>query len=96
MPYIFDVKVVPSSGKNLWKLGKSGELRCYLKSPPEKGLANKELIKLLSKDLGIPQDSVEIIAGTTNRTKRVKIQKEIASLNELLELLNVHQQSTIF
>lgn len=96
MAYIFDVKVVPGSGKNGWKLGKAGELRCYLKSQPEKGLANKELIKLLSKDLGLPQEAVEIVAGATNRIKRIKIQKNIASFQELLALLGVEQQTTIY
>jgi len=45
MSLVFDLKVVPRSGRNKWVLDKSGKLKCYLKSPPEKGLANKELIK---------------------------------------------------
>jgi len=95
MPLIFDVKVVPSSGRNQWKLEKSGTLKCFLKSPPERGLANKELIKILSKALSVPQSDVIIISGGTSRNKRIKISVEM-TFDELLTLLQVERQQSLF
>ena len=88
MSFIFEVKVVPRSGRNKWVLDKLGKLKCYLKNPPEKGLANKELIKLISKALSIPQQDVQIITGQTNKTKRIKVSIEI-TFDQLLTFLNV-------
>lgn len=95
MPLIFDVKVVPSSGRNLWKLDKSGTLKCFLKSPPERGLANKELIKLLSKAVSVPQSAVVIVSGGASRNKRIKISIEM-TFDELLTLLKVERQKSLF
>jgi hypothetical protein len=73
MALTIKVKVVPSSGKSCWQLDKNGTLKCFLKSAPEKGAANKELIKTLSKQLKIPQQEIEIISGLTDRKKVLKI-----------------------
>ncbi len=95
MALIIDIKVIPQSGKQLFKLDKAGRLTCYLKNAPERGLANKELIKLLSKGLKIPQTEVEIIGGKTSRNKRMKIAKDI-DRDTLLEQLGIQQQMNIF
>jgi len=67
------IKVIPGAGFNAWKRDKSGTLICYLKSQPEKGLANKELICLLAKELRIRQQDILIITGLTHRRKMVGI-----------------------
>jgi len=95
MAFIFDVKVTPSSGRNEWRLDKSGILKCYLKNPPENGKANAELIKMLSKALGIPQDMVHIVSGEQVRKKKIKIDVEM-TFNRLLELLGVDWQMDMF
>lgn len=95
MPLIAEIKVVPQSGKNEWVLDKSGKLKCYLKSPPERGLANKELIKILAQKLGVAQSAVELISGHTSRNKRVKIEG-VASLEHLIALLGIERQQNIF
>ena len=77
MALIFDVKVVPSSGRNKWMIDASGRLKCYLKNPPEKGLANKELIQLVAKVIGVPKADVEIISGATSRNKKIKVFAEL-------------------
>ena len=73
MALFIEVKVVPQSGKASFELDKKGDLRCFLKSAPEKGAANKELIKLLSKRLKVPQDDIEIVSGLTIRNKKIKL-----------------------
>ena len=70
-----DIKVVPSSGKQLCTSDKSGKIKCYVKSPPERGKANQELVKFLSKKLGLPQENVYIISGETSRNKRMRIEQ---------------------
>ena len=49
--------------------GSDGQLRVWLKSRPEKGLANKELINLFKKQ-GI---SVRILSGITSRIKLLEL-----------------------
>jgi len=95
MAFVFDVKVVPSSGRNKWILDKSGRLKCYLKSPPERGLANKELIKLVAKALFVTQSEVEIIMGATSRNKKIKVPMDI-NFDVLLGLLGIEKQGSLF
>ena len=88
MAVIFEVKVVPSSGCNKWLIDKSGKLKCYLKSAPERGLANYELITLIAKALRLTKLDVEIISGQTSRNKKVKVLADI-KLADILEKLGV-------
>lgn len=40
MALMLTIKVVPSSGKNEWKMEANQSLKCYLKSAPEKGMSH--------------------------------------------------------
>ena len=95
MPTVFDIKVVPASGRNKWILDKSGKLKCYLKNPPEKGLANKELVTLLAKVLSIPKSDVEIVSGAMSRNKILKVELDI-TFDQLLALLGIEVQKSVF
>ena len=95
MALVFDVKVVPLSGSFGFFKDKNGELKCHLKSAPEKGRANQELIKGLAKILGIPQADVEIIAGEVSRKKKVKIHVSL-TLDQLYSILQLSLQVGIF
>ena len=95
MNSVFDIKVTPSSNRQKWTLDKNGSLKCFIKSPPEKGKANKELIEFLSKSLGIAKKDIEIISGLTSRKKRVTLPL-IISLDELLKKLGIEQQQSLF
>ena len=50
-------------------------------APPIEGKANKALIDLLAKKLGVPKSHIEIISGKSSRLKSIRIdglsQKEI-------------------
>ena len=82
MALLIEVKIFPSSGRQAWTVDKNHEkthiLRCYLKSAPEKGKANAELIKLLSKTLKIPQNKISIITGSKTRKKKLRIDDNIS------------------
>jgi uncharacterized protein len=92
---IIQVKVVPSSGKSSCVLDKSGRLKCYLKSPPERNEANIELIKLFAKALKLTQNEVEIVSGATSRTKKLKILKSITE-DDLLAHLGIQRQLSVW
>lgn len=95
MAFICDVKVIPSSGRNEWKIDKTGKLKCYLKNPAEDGKANKELIKTLAKALGIAQDMVSIVSGEQSSQKRIKIDIDM-NYNKLLQALGIDWQMDMF
>ena len=94
MPLQIIVKVTPSSGRQVWTLDKSGNLKCFLKSPPQKGLANKELIKSLASALHMSQDAIAIVGGLTSRTKRILI-KTAMTMQELEAILGIERLQSL-
>lgn len=92
---IIEIKVVPASGKNGWVIDKGGHLKCYLKSPAERGLANHELIKNISLALKIPQAQVRIVLGESSRKKRLEIDKDI-SMADFLKAVGIEPQMSVF
>ena len=95
MALIIEVKVIPSSGRNKWVLEENGLLKCFLKSAPERGLANKELIKLITHVVDLPKTDVYLLSGDKNRNKRVKINREL-SYEQFLDLLGIEYQKKVF
>jgi uncharacterized protein len=87
MALILEITVVPLSGKSECTLDANGNLKCYLKSAPEKGKANAELVRLLSLKLRIPLSSISVLTGATGRKKRVKIDATIEKEALLQKLL---------
>lgn len=73
MSLVLEIKVIPSSGRQKIVLEQENLLKCYLKSAPEGGKANIELIKYLSKQLNITRNSITIISGATSRKKRINV-----------------------
>ena len=94
MALVFDLKVVPKSGRNEWTNDTTNKIKCYLKSPPEKGLANKELVKSLAKILKFPQSDIEIIKGLSSRNKTNKIHTAI-TIDELRKKLKLDNQLSL-
>ena len=54
-------------------ISKLPELKVYLTAVPIDGRANKELIKLLSKELNISKSKISIIRGEKNKEKIIEI-----------------------
>lgn len=81
-----EIKVIPGSGRQKFAVDKSGILKCFLKSVPEKGKANDELIKILSKKLKIPKDLIEITFGKVSRKKRLRIDSDLDYDSFLLKI----------
>lgn len=95
MALIVELKVIPSSGKSMCRLDSSDRLKCHLKSPPEKGKANAELVALIAKALKIPCNHVVVVSGHTSRSKRVKIEGDV-SHEQLLRALGIERQMGLF
>jgi len=75
------VKVVPRSNTTQLKesfTDPDGDLvyKITLKAVPEKGKANTELVRFLSKSLKIPRQNITIISGKSSRTKLLKISND--------------------
>ena len=65
------IKAKPNARKNQINGTFDGMLKVSVTLTPEKGKANKAIIKLLSKTLSIPSSQVEIVAGKTSSMKKV-------------------------
>lgn len=71
---IIKIWAQPKSSKQKFDGIHDGRLKVRLKSPPVDGKANKELIKLFSKKLSVPQSLIEISTGQSGRRKDILIQ----------------------
>ncbi len=76
-PYL-RIKAIPSSPKNeiteIMEDEKNGTTyKIRIKAPPQKGKANKELIRFLSKELNVPKENIEIISGQKEQLKLIRI-----------------------
>ncbi len=91
---MLEIKVTPRSGRSELLLDKKGKLRAFLKSAPEGGKANKELIKLLAKSLKCSQSIITIVVGATHRTKIIKLDL-LLSYDEVLIKLGLSYQTSL-
>ncbi len=66
---IISVRVHTSSSRH--GLDATGEERIevYVHSPPERGKANNEALKIISKALGVPASHLELLKGRASRNK---------------------------
>jgi uncharacterized protein (TIGR00251 family) len=69
----FTVRVVPRASKSEIVGELDGNLKVRISAPPVDGAANAELTKVLAKAFGVAKSAVEIIAGETSKTKRIRI-----------------------
>lgn len=67
---IINVKVKTSSGRQEIEKISDNDYKVFLKSPPEDGKANGELLRLLKKEF---KKDVKIKSGKTSRNKIIEI-----------------------
>ena len=72
-PMKLKIKVIPSSSKDCIAGYLEDTLKVKVKAPPEKGKANKAVIKVLEKSLELPKGSILITSGTTSSRKVIEI-----------------------
>jgi uncharacterized protein (TIGR00251 family) len=66
------VRVTPKASRDRI-LVEDGAIRVYVTTVPEDGKANKAVVKLLSKALGVPKTRLDLIRGATSRDKVFRI-----------------------
>jgi len=70
------IKVNPNCGKTTFRSKLEDDtIKIDLKAQPEKGKANKELIKYLSGIFRVNKNSIKILSGASDRLKLLKIIK---------------------
>ena len=67
------IKVVPGASKTRMVGLLDGALKITLAAAPEKGKANKELLRFLANLLDLPKSSLSIISGEHNARKEIFI-----------------------
>ncbi len=70
---VVSVKVQPNASKDMVVGEHADQLKIAVTVAPEKGKANKAVIKVLSKSLGVKSSDIEILSGETSRDKKVLI-----------------------
>jgi uncharacterized protein len=73
---ILQVKVKPNARTSELVQAADGTWTAKLKSAPVEGRANEELVALVARRFKCPRAAVSIKAGTSGRTKLVKIEAE--------------------
>ena len=63
------VHATPGARRNRVGGCHDGALRVVVSAPPDKGKANKAIIKLLASAFGLKSSQIELISGQTNRRK---------------------------
>jgi len=84
------IKVIPSSSKDCIAGWLEDTLKVKVKAPPEKGKANKAVIKILEKNLALPKGSISIASGSTSCRKTIEINvddDDDARIKEKLEAI---------
>lgn len=70
---ILHIKVQPKTTKQQILGIESGYLHIKLRAVPEAGAANKELIVLLAKTLGVAKTQIQLLSGAQSRYKKLLI-----------------------
>lgn len=83
-----NVRVTPGAARSEPTAVRQGELWYRVAARPEMGKANKELLRSLSKALGVSRSQVELRSGHASRHKVIDVSPAALSpLRKLLERL---------
>jgi uncharacterized protein (TIGR00251 family) len=70
---LITVRVTPRSARDEVIGWRDDVLQVRLRAPPIEGRANESLRRLVASSLEVPLRDVEIVAGASSRTKRLRI-----------------------
>jgi uncharacterized protein (TIGR00251 family) len=74
---VLPVRAQPGARRNEVRGVQDGMLKVCVTQSPEKGKANKAIVELLCKSLGLKKSQIELISGETSHQKRFLV-REIA------------------
>ena len=85
---LIDVTVRPGAKRNALLEEFDGRLKIALQAPPVDGKANSALLDFLASQLKCAKSQLELVAGTTQRNKRIKIiGKSLEEVQTALEVI---------
>jgi len=88
---VFTAKIVPgSSGPTRFCGLLDGKVKVKVSAAPEKGKANKCLLRFLAKQLDVKRNAISIISGQTSPVKHVQVLG--ISAETLMEKLGLNKQ----
>jgi len=70
---LLTIKVTPGAPKNAIKRYENNVLYVAIAAPPEKGKANRELIRFLAEKFNLSPNEIEIVSGASSKIKHVKL-----------------------
>lgn len=73
MTVVLEVRVVPRARANALTRDPSGRLRARVTASPVDGAANRALVDLLARELGMKRGDLEVVHGERSRDKRVRV-----------------------
>lgn len=77
---VIKIRVTPKASSNRIKVEKQADgsylVRVYVTTVPEDGKANKAVVEILAKALGVPKSSLTITQGLTSKDKTISIQRK--------------------
>jgi uncharacterized protein YggU (UPF0235/DUF167 family) len=71
----FDVRLTPRAAFDRVDGVADGALRVRVSAPPVDEAANRALVRLLARELGVPASAVRIAAGPASRRKTVAVER---------------------
>lgn len=81
------VRVTPRASRDAFVAGTEEHFAARLAAPPVEGAANAALVPLVASAFGVAKRAVTLIAGDSARLKRLRIEGDPATLEELAQRL---------
>ncbi len=78
------MRVVPRASRSEIVGEHDGALRVRLAAPPVEGAANEELVRVLSRALGLSRSAIEISAGHSSKLKTVRLLGSASDLETIM------------
>ena len=91
---ILAVRAQPGAKANALRGEQDGALKVCVTQAPEKGKANKAIVELLAKRLGVRKSQLTLLAGETSHQKRFLIRG--LSVKDLRARLEAEKGSGLF
>ena len=71
---ILSLRVTPNAAETRCEsVAEDGTFRVRVRAQPERGKANKVLVRFLAKELRIGRTQIEWVSGETSRLKRLRV-----------------------
>ena len=87
---VFAAKILPGSSRTAVCGLLDGMLKIKISAAPEKGRANRCLLRFLAEQLGVKKNDIRIISGQTGPVKQVQVSG--ISAETILKKLNLTMQ----